>query len=89
MRQGQGIIDITNMYLQIALPYGLVGATLLFGPFFAVIGALLLSTSHRENADADVAKGRAIVCAALVGWCVLVTTTSNVVARTEVRSARG
>lgn len=31
--QGQGIIDITNLYLQIALPYGIIGLALLMMPF--------------------------------------------------------
>ncbi len=39
LRQGQGIIDITNLYLQIALHYGLLGAI----PFFAVMAAPIIA----------------------------------------------
>jgi O-antigen ligase len=49
LRQGQGIIDITNLYLQILLHYGFLGGV----PFFAVMVApifALLSMVYRLNA---------------------------------------
>ncbi len=39
LRQGQGIVDITNLYLQVALHYGLLGAV----PFFAVMVASIVA----------------------------------------------
>jgi O-antigen ligase len=37
MRQGQGIIDLVNSYIQIALPYGTVGLFLFFMIFFGLL----------------------------------------------------
>jgi hypothetical protein len=52
--QGQGIIDVTNFYLQVALHYGLIGVGLLFA---ALLGPLAILT----NRALSVPK-RAIVC---------------------------
>lgn len=43
--QGLGIIDITNLYLQLALPYGLLGMLL----FLGVIVSPLFALAHRRR----------------------------------------
>ena len=53
MIQGQGIIDVVNSYLQIALEFGLVGL-FLFVIFFLTLGASLFTraaspTSHEPS----------------------------------------
>jgi hypothetical protein len=74
--QGQGIIDITNMYLQIALNYGLVGLILFFLPFVITIVRLaLLALKKRDEEGAGM---YALICGALAGWLVLIATTSDV-----------
>ncbi len=78
MRQGQGIIDIVNSYLAIALAHGAVGLLLFAGPFL-LAGAGCWST-HRQFAlrdqDGD-AVGRALI-AALVGVLVTIATVSSI-----------
>ena len=74
--QGQGIIDITNMYLQIALNYGLVGLILFFLPFVITIVRLaLLALKKRDEEGAGM---YALICGTLTGWLVLIATTSDV-----------
>jgi O-antigen ligase len=71
MRQGQGIIDITNTYIQVTLFYGFVGLTLfmwfiLYG-FFKVYRAL---RDSRRN-DPDIALLGACIAACIFGCLVL------------------
>jgi hypothetical protein len=74
--QGQGIIDITNLYLQVALAYGLVGIVLFFMPFgLTILRLAALALNKREEHGAGM---YAVVCGVLLGWLVLVATTSDV-----------
>lgn len=50
MRQGQGIIDIVNTYLAIALPYGAIGLILFLIPFFYA-GVACWRALPRSGAD--------------------------------------
>jgi len=78
--QGQGIIDITNLYLQVALKYGLVGFALFFMPFALTL--YRLSFVAHDGADdlggGGVHRMRSAVAALLIGWLVLIATTSDV-----------
>lgn len=69
---GHGIIDITNLYLKVALELGLIGLVLYFAPMF---GPLLDRSSYKNQSHR---REHAIVKAALVGWLALVVTTSDV-----------
>jgi O-antigen ligase len=51
MVQGQGIIDVVNTYLQIALEFGLIGL-ILFVLFFFIVGAKLVGLSLRSGRGA-------------------------------------
>jgi hypothetical protein len=74
--QGQGIIDITNMYLQIALSYGLTGMLLFFAPFvITIIRLALMALKHRDDEGGGLYSA---VCGILLGWLVLIATTSDV-----------
>lgn len=77
MRQGQGIIDIVNSYIGVALPYGLVGLLLFVAPS---LYALQTSwTTSRRVAKADLtgeAAGRALA-ASMVGILVVIGTVSH------------
>jgi hypothetical protein len=76
--QGQGIIDITNLYLLVALNYGVLGFTLFFLPFAITLYQLAFRGQANRPDDFGRDQMRRILCAALSGWIVLVTTTSDV-----------
>lgn len=77
--QGQGIVDVTNLYLQIMLQYGLVGLMLFLALFFSPMAKLATSLLQRPNvANIDaITTTQAALLSALVGWLVLVATTSD------------
>jgi hypothetical protein len=78
MRQGQGIIDVTNTYLLYALPYGVVGLCLFVAPF---VRELLAVWRNRYIKGEDAAEhellGRALV-ACLLGLLVTLGTASTI-----------
>ena len=75
--QGQGIIDITNLYLQVALRFGLIGLTLFFLPFLLTL--YRLAFTKRDNmVEPGVDRMRFTLCAIVTGWLVLIATTSDV-----------
>lgn len=77
MRQGQGIIDIVNTYLSIALSYGLVGLALFCGFFLALLAALR-RTIRSKQADEDARIcGRALL-ATLLGILLMIFTVSSI-----------
>jgi hypothetical protein len=77
LRQGEGIVDIVNVYAAVALSYGLVGLALLLG-FFATIGIKCLRVSRRfAPQDADFASLGAGLLACLASALVILATTSN------------
>jgi O-antigen ligase len=66
MRQGQGIIDIVNSYLGVALPYGAVGLALFVAPALYAIGSCWLVSRRIGARDQDAeAAGRALAAALL------------------------
>ena len=74
--QGQGIIDITNLYLQIALNFGMIGFTLIFLVFAQSIHGLVIGA--RREAIGKEAPTCAVLLAILIGWLALVATTGDV-----------
>ncbi len=76
--QGEGIIDIVNSYLQVALQYGLVGMTLFIGILmsatFAAWRAMRLSSTY----DEELSTYSRAMFAAMVGVMVVIGTTSSV-----------
>lgn len=78
MRQGEGIIDIVNTYLQVALRTGLVGL-LCFGGVFIVAMAGTFSTMSRlaDKGSDEYRLGRALL-AATVGALVTIVTVSSI-----------
>lgn len=80
--QGQGIIDITNVYLQVLLKYGLLGFILLFGSIAVLLlrqaAAVLSSKTVVDGPRGELQRQRAVVSAGMLGWLALVTTTSDV-----------
>lgn len=91
--QGQGIIDITNLYLQVTLTFGLLGLALFASVFvmpFVKLGltvnCLRRSQSNLRTGAADSAatdlqiwtRAAAVVASIGAGWLFLIVTTSDV-----------
>jgi O-antigen ligase len=75
--QGEGIIDIVNSYLQVALASGLVGLALFGGFFVAVAGAVLKAMlAAGEKTGETYLLGQALL-ATLLGILVIIATTSS------------
>lgn len=74
--QGQGIIDITNLYLQIALAHGLLGLFIFVLPF--IITVIRLAALAMSNRDDEGGVLYSILCGLLLGWLALIATTSDV-----------
>lgn len=79
--QGQGIIDITNLYLQVALSFGLLGL-LLFGFVFIFpslsTGWMLLRCNPNASAEMETwFRATAVTVAVMAGWFFLIATTSD------------
>jgi hypothetical protein len=80
--QGQGIIDITNMYLQITLCFGLVGLAVFAMIFVPSLWSLLgvVSRTAWEGSDERQRLRRmsVVILSLSAGWSVLIMTTSDV-----------
>src|SRR5258707_3117917 len=63
LRQGQGIIDIVNTYLGVALASGLLGLALFCGFFLAVLAGLFAAMRRAGDRDGEAyALGQALLC---------------------------
>ena len=51
LRQGQGIIDLVNYYLAVALEYGLIGLLLFLGIFFSIMRGIFIYVWHAPRSD--------------------------------------
>ena len=81
--QGQGIIDIVNAYLRIALDSGLVGLSLYLGAVgFSVLAALRSVAPARRFSD-EVAAYCQSYFAALLGVSIVLATTANTIAQIQ------
>jgi O-Antigen ligase len=78
MRQGQGIIDMVNTYLAVALPYGLVGLFLFICPFaYSLLACWRARVVHaRQDVESDLL-GRALA-GAMVAILVTIATVSSI-----------
>lgn len=79
LRQGQGIIDIVNTYIAVALNTGLVGLTLFVGIFASAIWPLLRIRIARGAAVAESGVAVSLVATILAAMTVLATTSAIVV----------
>ncbi len=79
--QGQGIVDIVNAYLQVALDKGIVGLALFVGvSFFALLSAYR-SIGAARKIDPELAGYCQAWFAALLGVMLVLATTTNVIAQ--------
>lgn len=79
--QGQGIIDLVNSYLRIALESGLVGLALYVGLSVFSLMAAFSAIGRARKFDPELAIYAQGWFAALAGFLVIIATTSNVVAQ--------
>lgn len=77
MRQGQGIIDIVNTYLQVGLKSGLVGLGLFLGFFICVLSSLLKAHKATKDTNPLLANYCRAYFATLVGVLLTIFTTSS------------
>src|SRR5687768_5411130 len=78
LRQGQGIIDIVNTYLGVALESGIAGLALFCAFFIAVAAATLRGMRRIQDRGHELhALGRALL-ATLLGILVIISTTSSI-----------
>ena len=78
MRQGQGLIDMVNSYLAVALAYGLIGLVFFTAPFAYAL--LTCWVTRRRLATIDLgseALGRAL-CASLIGILIVIAAVSSI-----------
>jgi len=78
MRQGQGIIDMVNTYLQIALPYGGLGLFFFVMSFLSVMWGIWRARQGVVSRDPQSERiGRALF-AAIIGVLVTIATVSSI-----------
>lgn len=77
LRQGQGIIDLVNSYLSIALSSGLVGLSL-FASFFGVILIGIAKGMHGLDKNNELHLLGRVLIAALIGILVIIFTVSSI-----------
>lgn len=78
LRQGEGIIDIVNTYLAVALSSGLVGLSLFCGFFVAVAVAIIKGMKNLPDRDDDLhLLGRALL-STILGIMVIIFTVSSI-----------
>ena len=78
MRQGQGIIDMVNSYLAVALPYGAVGLFLFVSPFAYSLWACWRARARHAATGIDIDRlGRALL-GAMVAVLVTIATVSSI-----------
>jgi O-antigen ligase len=79
LRQGQGIIDIVNSYLQVMLSRGLVGLALFIAPFLAAIrAAWRLQRAGIANGEPHVERLGRTLLAVMIGIMVTIATVSSI-----------
>ena len=78
MRQGQGIIDMVNSYLAVALPYGVVGLSLFLGPFVYSLWACWRARAIHARANVEIDRlGRALL-GAMIAVLITIATVSSI-----------
>ena len=77
LRTGQGIIDLLNAYLSIAMAYGLVTLSAFILFFVFVLAKCLKVTRMNATTDPDTASLGAALMAGLLGMLVIINTVNN------------
>lgn len=77
LRQGQGIIDIVNSYLAVALGFGLVGLSLFLAVFLSAIWKLM-AVRRRFGPDDDAGQLAAHLLAVILSVMAVIATVSSI-----------
>lgn len=78
LRQGQGIIDIVNTYLQVSLETGLVGLSIFCGFFVSILLGIRKSTKTAKENEHDMHLLGRVLFATLSGILLVIFTVSSV-----------
>ncbi|MCC5869124.1 MAG: O-antigen ligase family protein [Gammaproteobacteria bacterium] len=78
MRQGQGIIDMVNTYLQIALPYGGIGLLLFLGALLLPLLATWRARRRLLHTHPEAERLGRVLLATMVGILVTIATVSSI-----------
>lgn len=78
LRQGQGIVDIVNTYLGIALTSGLVGLSLFVSFFLAVAAGVFRALRAGSSPDGETALLGRVLLATLAGILTIIFTVSSI-----------
>jgi hypothetical protein len=79
LRQGQGIIDIVNTYLDVALEYGLVGLGMFLMPFaYAIRSVWTMRRVAIANGNDEAERISRVLFAAIVGTLLTIATVSSI-----------
>jgi hypothetical protein len=78
MKQGQGIVDLVNTYLTIALAYGVVALILFVGVFVSVLLPLGRVLIVRNVLPRDIHQHGAVIFGALIAALLIIATASSV-----------
>jgi len=78
LRTGQQIIDIVNTYLQIALPFGLLGLAVFLGCLLVPALAVLGSVRRARRVDPELADWGRSLLAATAGIMITIATVSKI-----------
>ncbi len=81
--QGQGIIDIVNSYLRIALDSGLIGLSLYLGVVIFSLVAVWRSIGQARRIEEELAAYSQAYFAALLSLSIVLATTGNTIAQTQ------
>lgn len=78
LRQGQGIIDIVNTYIAVALGSGLVGLSFFVGFFVAIAAGIFTGMRRLTNRNADEYVLGQVLLSTLLGILVIIFTVSSI-----------
>ncbi|MGE5492235.1 MAG: O-antigen ligase family protein, partial [Actinomycetota bacterium] len=78
LRQGQGIVDIVNTYLGVALTSGLTGLSLFVSFFLAVAAAIFRALRAGSSPDGETALLGRVLLATLAGILTIIFTVSSI-----------
>jgi hypothetical protein len=78
MRQGQGIIDIVNTYLQIVLPYGAIGLLFFLGALLLPMQFVWRARKEIINSDPEAERLGRVLLAIMVGILITIGTVSSI-----------
>jgi O-antigen ligase len=78
MRQGQGIIDLVNTFIQLALPYGIVGLSLFLIIFLTLLFRCFFILKRIPSTEIDLIRMGRVLFAILASIMLMIATVSSI-----------